>query len=49
MALLKTLVRLHGEKIGREKYNEWHRDYRKRDKPKMLKYWADRRAATKKV
>jgi hypothetical protein len=47
MALLKTLVRLHGSKLGREKYNEWHRDYRKRNKPKMLKYWAGRAAMKK--
>jgi hypothetical protein len=32
IAVLKTLVRLHGSKLGREKYNEYHREYRKRNK-----------------
>jgi hypothetical protein len=44
MALLATLIRKFGPIEGRNKYNEWHRDYRRRNKPKMLKYWKSRRA-----
>jgi hypothetical protein len=47
MALLDTLIRIHGPEEGRKKYNEWHRDYRERNKPKMLKYWKKRRKALK--
>jgi hypothetical protein len=47
MALIDPLIRKHGENIGREKFNAYHRSYRKRNKKKMLKYWKDRRAAEK--
>jgi hypothetical protein len=47
MALLDMLTRKYGPIEGRERYNKWHRDYRKRNKRKMLKYWASRRAAMK--
>jgi hypothetical protein len=47
MSLLKTLIARYGPEKGKAKYNEWHRKYRKRNKPKMLKYWAKRRAAMK--
>jgi hypothetical protein len=47
MALLDTLIRKYGPTEGRKKYNKWHRDYRKRNKPKMLKYWAGIRKAQK--
>ena len=47
MALLNTLIRKHGETEGRKAYNRWHRLYRKRNKPKMLKYWKSRREAQK--
>jgi hypothetical protein len=47
MALLDTLVKKLGTEKGREAYNKWHRLYRKRNKPKMLKYWKSRREAQK--
>jgi hypothetical protein len=47
MALIDTLIKQHGKVQGRKLYNEWHREYRKRNKAKMLKYWKSRREAEK--
>jgi hypothetical protein len=47
MALLDTLIRKHGTEEGRKQYNRWHRQYRKRNKQKMLRYWKSRRDAQK--
>jgi hypothetical protein len=47
MANLESYVRKYGKKEGRKKYNAWHVEYRKRNKPRMLKYWKSRRALQK--
>jgi hypothetical protein len=47
MALIDTLIKKHGETIGREKFNAYHRSYRKRNKKKLQQYWKDRRTAQK--
>lgn len=45
MPSLDLLIKKHGEKIGREEYNRFHRDYRAKHKRKFRKYWRERRAA----
>ena len=47
MALLDTLRKKLGTEEGRKAYNRWYRNYRKRNKPRMLKYWKSRREAQK--
>ena len=47
MALLDTLIKKFGPEQGRLRFNRYHRLYRKRNKPRMLKYWKDRREAQK--
>jgi hypothetical protein len=39
MPSLKSYIEKFGEIRGRKKYNAFHRQYRKDNKPRMLKYW----------
>ena len=47
MASLKSYVEKFGKVRGREAYNEFHRQYRKDHKKRMLKYWKDYRVRQK--
>jgi hypothetical protein len=39
MASLTTFQNRLGKREGRKAYNAWHREYRKKNKGKFLKYW----------
>ena len=39
MASLTTFQNKLGKRAGRKAYNAWHREYRKQNKVKFLKYW----------
>jgi len=47
MASLKSYIEKFGEIRGRKKYNAFHRQYRKDNKPRMLKYWRNYRKRQK--
>jgi hypothetical protein len=47
MPSLAAYIEKYGQKNGRKRYNRWHVLYRKRNKPRMLQYWKDRREAQK--
>lgn len=47
MASLDFYIRRYGTKEGRERYNEYHRAYRKTHRRKLRAYWRDRKKAQK--
>jgi hypothetical protein len=47
MPSVAAYIEKYGKENGRKRYNRWHVLHRKRNKPRMLKYWKDRREAQK--
>lgn len=44
MASLSTFINKFGKRQGRKRYNEFHREYRKRNAKKLRLYWRKRAA-----